>query len=36
CASRVIVVKDGLVVTDHKQEPRPARAESRIEAGAYL
>ena len=28
CASRVIVVKDGNVVTDRKQVPRPARAES--------
>jgi putative ABC transport system ATP-binding protein len=25
CASRVIVVKDGHVVTDHQQTPRPAR-----------
>jgi putative ABC transport system ATP-binding protein len=36
CASRVIVVKDGNVVTDHRQQPRPARAESRVGAGAYI
>ncbi len=28
CASRVIVVKDGLVVSDKRQKPSPARAES--------
>ena len=28
CASRVVVVKDGLIVSDQRQEPRPARAPS--------
>jgi putative ABC transport system ATP-binding protein len=36
CASRVIVVKDGHVVTDQQQEPRPARSDSHLAAGAYL
>ena len=35
CASRVIVVKDGNVVTDRKQAPRPARAESPSSAGDH-
>ncbi|MBX3211903.1 MAG: ABC transporter ATP-binding protein [Labilithrix sp.] len=29
CASRVVVVKDGLIVTDRAQTPRPARSEGR-------
>jgi putative ABC transport system ATP-binding protein len=36
CASRVIVVKDGLVKSDERQTPRPARAETEIAAGAYV
>ena len=35
CASRVIVVKDGLVVSDLKQTPRPARQPDRAGAGAH-
>jgi putative ABC transport system ATP-binding protein len=33
-ASRVVVVKDGLVVSDVRQEPKPARAEATDSEGA--
>ena len=36
CASRVIVVKDGNVVTDRKQVPRPARTESPSSSGVSV
>jgi putative ABC transport system ATP-binding protein len=35
CASRVILVKDGVVVSDDRQEPRPARAQARGKVGPY-
>ncbi|MBX3203961.1 MAG: ABC transporter ATP-binding protein [Labilithrix sp.] len=35
CASRVVVVKDGLIVTDRRQEPRPARAASTASAEVH-
>jgi putative ABC transport system ATP-binding protein len=36
CASRVIVVKDGNIVSDQKQRPRPAREPSTLAAGAPM
>jgi putative ABC transport system ATP-binding protein len=35
CASRVIVVKDGHVLSDHEQTPRPAREPSHVGEGIH-